>query len=120
MTNLVISTETERPPATDSTGSLSKNDSLFFLATSITPWSGDWALTGARFVAALDITGRDELDAERLGATFAALPGVAVNAILGLTLYAMRGVASEAMPGPGLGGAGPDGVAVEEEDTNAG
>ena len=39
------------------------------------------------------------------------LPAVAVDAMLGLTFGAMRGVASDAMPD----GAGPDGVAVEED-----
>ena len=48
-------------------------------------------MTGAKFVAPLGVTDREGLDA------------YALDAILGLTLGAMRGFASDAMRGSGLG-----------------
>jgi hypothetical protein len=47
-----------------------------------------------------------------LGGTFAPVPGVEVGAILGRTLEAIRGIASEATRDSSLGGAGADGVVV--------
>jgi hypothetical protein len=54
-----------------------------------------------------------------LGATFVAVPEIAVEAVSGLTFGTTRGLALEAPRDSGLVAAGSDGVIVEE-DADAG
>ena len=53
-------------------------------------------MTGAKFEGLLG-AGREEADTLRLGTAFVAVSAVAVDATLGLTLGAMRGVASDVL-----------------------
>ena len=70
-------------------------------------------MTGAKFEEALGAVAREEGDALRLGATFVAVSAVAVDATSGLTLGAMRGVPSDALPDLGLGEGSPGGIGEE-------